>query len=46
MLFRSVAVIESGEIAEEGEVEHIFSKEEYVEIGRKSKLKEARIHVC
>ncbi|MBQ7605080.1 MAG: ATP-binding cassette domain-containing protein [Firmicutes bacterium] len=41
-----VAVIESGEIAEEGEVEHIFSKEEYVEIGRKSKLKEARIHVC
>lgn len=41
-----VAVIESGEIAEEGEVEQIFSKEEYVEIGRKSKLKEARIHVC
>lgn len=41
-----VAVIKSGEIAEEGEVEQIFSKEEYVEIGRKSKLKEARIHVC
>lgn len=41
-----VAVIESGEIAEEGEVEQIFSKEEYVEIGRKSILKEARIHVC
>jgi D-methionine transport system ATP-binding protein len=41
-----VAIIESGKIAEQGEVNRIFSSEQFVEIGRKSKLKEARIHVC
>lgn len=41
-----VAIIESGEIAEQGEVNRIFSSEQFVEIGRKSKLKEAKIHVC
>jgi D-methionine transport system ATP-binding protein len=41
-----VAIIESGKIAEQGEVNRIFSSEQFVEIGRKSKLKEAKIHVC
>ncbi len=41
-----VAVIEAGEIADQGEVEQIFAKNHIVEIGKKSELKEARIHAC